>query len=126
MHFQFDYKMRPVDWKRFTNCSGTCFVSVKPTESSNSSAMNFKLIFLVALVLMAAFLGQTEGRRFKKFLKKVVCTGIGGSVGDLLSTSSHRWLMHYTSPLQEGAGRRVANAAQKGLPLAAGVKGLVG
>nr|AAM82612.1 cecropin CecC [Anopheles gambiae] len=58
--------------------------------------MNFKLIFLVALVLMAAFLGQTEGRRFKKFLKK------------------------------EGAGRRVANAAQKGLPLAAGVKGLVG
>uniref|UniRef100_A0A182KEH2 Uncharacterized protein n=1 Tax=Anopheles christyi TaxID=43041 RepID=A0A182KEH2_9DIPT len=59
--------------------------------------MNFKLIFLVALVLMAAFLGQTEGRRFKKFLKKV-----------------------------EGAGRRVANAAQKGLPLAAGVKGLAG
>uniref|UniRef100_A0A182PVM0 Uncharacterized protein n=1 Tax=Anopheles epiroticus TaxID=199890 RepID=A0A182PVM0_9DIPT len=60
--------------------------------------MNFKLIFLVALVLMAAFLGQTvEGRRFKKFLKKV-----------------------------EGAGRRVANAAQKGLPLALGVKGLAG
>ncbi|XP_050073968.1 cecropin-C [Anopheles maculipalpis] len=59
--------------------------------------MNFKLLFLVALVLMAVCLGQTEGRRFKKFLKKV-----------------------------GGAGRRVANAAQKGLPLALGVRGALG
>uniref|UniRef100_A0A1Y9H259 Uncharacterized protein n=1 Tax=Anopheles dirus TaxID=7168 RepID=A0A1Y9H259_9DIPT len=59
--------------------------------------MNFKLIFLVTLLLAAVFLGQTEGRRFKKFLKKV-----------------------------EGAGRRVTNAAQKGLPVVAGASAVLG
>ncbi|XP_053664034.1 cecropin-C-like [Anopheles marshallii] len=59
--------------------------------------MNFKLIFLVALVLMAVCLGESEGRPFKKFLRKL-----------------------------RGAGRRVANAAQKAAPLALGVRGVLG
>uniref|UniRef100_A0A182QJC1 Uncharacterized protein n=1 Tax=Anopheles farauti TaxID=69004 RepID=A0A182QJC1_9DIPT len=59
--------------------------------------MNFKLIFLVSLLLAAIFLDPTEGRRFKKFLKKV-----------------------------EGVGKRVRNAAQKGLPLAAGAQAVLG
>ncbi|ETN64457.1 antimicrobial peptide cecropin [Anopheles darlingi] len=60
--------------------------------------MQLKVILLVALVLMAAlFGGETEARRFRKFLKKV-----------------------------EGAGRRITNAAQKGLPVVAGVKGIIG
>ncbi|XP_052862883.1 cecropin-C-like [Anopheles cruzii] len=59
--------------------------------------MNLKLFLIVSLLLVGVFLGQTEGRRFKKFLKKV-----------------------------EGAGRRITNAAQKGLPVVAGAQGLIG
>ncbi|XP_044743721.1 cecropin-C-like [Chrysoperla carnea] len=59
--------------------------------------MNFKIIFIVAVVVMALFVNNSEGKfKLKRLLKKV-----------------------------EGAGKRVFNSAQKALPVVQGYAGVV-
>ncbi|XP_001846918.2 cecropin-B1 [Culex quinquefasciatus] len=57
--------------------------------------MNFNKLFLIVILAALLLLGQTEAGRLKKLGKKI-----------------------------EKAGKRVFNAAQKGLPVAAGVQAL--
>ncbi|EDS45065.1 hypothetical protein CpipJ_CPIJ005108 [Culex quinquefasciatus] len=57
--------------------------------------MNFNKLFLIVILAALLLLGQTEAGRLKKLGKKI-----------------------------EKAGKRVFNAVQKGLPVAAGVQAL--
>ncbi|XP_053678472.1 cecropin-C-like [Anopheles nili] len=59
--------------------------------------MNFKLIFLVSMLLMAVFLGQSEAAPFRKFVRRL-----------------------------RGAGRRVGNVVRKVAPVVAGAKAVIG
>lgn len=75
-------------------CSITSAVQV-PTRRKLRVKMNFNKLFLIVILAALLLLGQTEAGRLKKLGKKI-----------------------------EKAGKRVFNAAQKGLPVAAGVQAL--